>query len=421
MLSVSKFHRITYFFTLCFLLFITACSDDENPINVEEPTAEGIFINEIVASGDDWIELYTESETSVSIGGYSIADSGNEYEIPTGTTIPAKGHIVLLCNDLATGLNTNFKLSAGGESVSLKNAAGTLIDIIDYPNLDNSQSYARIPDGSDDWQITGVTTQGTSNGSESAPAINTISHAPVVPALNEDVVITAELISTTGVASVTLLYSFNGDSFTEVVMQLQSETSYTGTIPGIASTGTVNYYVHAIGTNGSSVFKPASAPDESNDYLLNNDPLPQLVINEFMASNTTCCPDTDSGEEEFDDWIEIYNTGTTPVNLAGMYLSDNKDNPFEDKISTDDATSTTIEAGGYLLFWADGSTKQGALHLNFNLSADGEDVGLFYIDGRTIDVYTFESQNENVSWGRTTDGGDTWGAFSTPTPNKSNE
>lgn len=174
MLSVSKFHRITYFFTLCFLLFITACSDDENPINVEEPTAEGIFINEIVASGDDWIELYTESETSVSIGGYSIADSGNEYEIPTGTTIPAKGHIVLLCNDLATGLNTNFKLSAGGESVSLKNAAGTLIDIIDYPNLDNSQSYARIPDGSDDWQITGVTTQGTSNGSESAPAINTM-------------------------------------------------------------------------------------------------------------------------------------------------------------------------------------------------------------------------------------------------------
>lgn len=420
MLISSKIYRFTFLLSLFSLLLTIACGGgdgDDEP----EPTAEGILINEIVASGDDWIELYNALETSKDLGGYTISDSGNEYELPAGTTIAARGFVVLLCNDLGTGLNTNFKLSSSGESVSLKNAAGTLIDQVEFPNLDNGQSYARFPDGADLWQITGVTTQGESNGSDGAPAINSISRFPLVPALDENVVVTAELISTTGVASVKLFHRFNGSAFSEVAMTLQSGTSYTGTIPGMATEGTVEYYVEAVGTNGSSSFKPASAPDKTDDYLLNTDPLPQLVINEFMASNTSCCPDTDSGEDEFDDWIEIHNLGATAVNLADMYFSDDKDNPFGDKISDDDAAATTIPAGGYLVFWADGSTSQGPTHLNFSLSADGEDVGLFYIDGRTIDAYTFGAQSENVSWGRTTDGGDTWGAQATPTPGQANQ
>ncbi|MFT4835086.1 MAG: hypothetical protein ACI8WP_001851, partial [Flavobacteriaceae bacterium] len=117
---------------------------------------------------------------------------------------------------------------------------------------------------------------------------------------------------------------------------------------------------------------------------------------------------------------EIYNMGTTSVNIAGMYLSDNVGDPFGDKISNDDASVTTIPAGGFLLLWADGSTEQGANHLNFNLSADGEDIGLFYIDGRTIDSYTFGAQSEDVSEGRATNGGDTWRSFSNSTPGASN-
>ncbi len=71
--------------------------------------------------------------------------------------------------------------------------------------------------------------------------------------------------------------------------------------------------------------------------------------------------------------------------------------------------------------WADGSTDQGILHLDFSLSNAGEAVGLYYIDGRTIDEYEFGTQAENVSRGRTTDGGSTWGDFATPTPGESNE
>lgn len=413
-----KFNRFLSFCMMSTLFLAIACEESEE--EAIELMEEGIFINEIFASGEDWIELYNALETSVDIGGYIISDSENQYSLPSGTTIPAKGFIVLFCNDLGTELNTNFKLSSSGETVSLENESGTLIETIEFPNLDNGQSYARFPDGADIWEITGVTTQGQANGDENTPAINSISRSPLIPTLGQDVLVTAELISITGVAAINLFYNLEGGPFTEVAMTLESGTSYTGTIPGIATEGIVEYYVEAVGTNGMSSYKPASAPDNTNDYLLNIDPLPQLVINEFMASNTSCCPDTDSGEDEFDDWIEIHNTGNTPVNVAGMYLSDDIENPFGDKISEDDADATTIPAGGYLVLWADGSTDQGALHLNFSLSADGEDVGLFYIDGRTIDAYTFDAQAEDVSLGRTTDGGTTWETFTEPTPGQSN-
>lgn len=416
----SKLNRFICFFMVMALIFITACGgDDEGEISIE-PKEEGLFINEIFASGEDWIELYNTLETSKDIGGYILSDEGNEYSLPSETSIEAKGFLVILCNDLGTGLNTNFKLSSGGEAVSLKNADGTLIDQVEFPNLDNGQSYARFPDGSDIWKITGTTTQGESNGGENTPAINSISRFPLVPALNQAVIVTAELISITDVASVKLYYRLNNASFSTVEMSFESGTSYNGTIPGMTSEGTVEYYVEAVGTNGESSFKPASAPDNTDNYLLNTDVLPQLVINEFMALNTSCCPDTDGDEVEYDDWIEIYNAGSTSVNIAGMYMSDNEDDPFGDKISSDDADATTISAGGYLLLWADGSTDQGATHLNFSLSADGEDIGLFYIDGRMIDTYTFDEQSENISLGRATDGDDAWQTFSIPTPGQSN-
>ena len=51
-----------------------------------------------------------------------------------------------------------------------------------------------------------------------------------------------------------------------------------------------------------------------------------LVINEFMASNNSASGIHDPCGD-YDDWIEIYNFGDAPIDLAGMYLSDKPDNP----------------------------------------------------------------------------------------------
>jgi hypothetical protein len=76
--------------------------------------------------------------------------------------------------------------------------------------------------------------------------------------------------------------------------------------------------------------------------------------------------------------------------------------------------------GGYLL-WANNDQSQGPLQLEFALSNTGEAIGLYYIDGSTIDSYTFGEQSENASWGRTTDGAATLKVFNLPTPGLSNK
>lgn len=404
------------FLALVFIVF--ACDPPKD--QVKPVVEEGLYINEIYASGEDWVEIYNSLSTAKDVSGYFISDNQTtKYKLPTGTTIPAKGFLVLICNNLATGLNTDFKLDAAGETVYLENASGTLIDRVEYPALDNGQSYGRYPDGSTQLAISGVVTKGLTNGDSQAPAITAHTRTPLIPGLNQSAAISITLATTTGVASVKMYYRFNGSAYTSVAMTA-SGTTYSATIPAFATTGKVEYYMEATGTNGKVAYEPATAPSKTKEYLLNTDVLPQLVINEFMAFNSTCCPDNSSGTAEYDDWIEIYNKGTVAVNIAGMYLSDDKNDPFKHQIPSNAPAATTIQPGGFLLLWADNSSSQGALHLNFGLSNLGEDVGLFYVDGRTIDVYTFGAQTENTSFGRVTNGASTWKVFTTPTPGQSN-
>lgn len=409
--------RLLSFLVLVVIWGVASCKKDE----VEPVVTDGLYINEVYSAGDDWIELYNDLESTKSVGGFAIYDDATrKYLLPSGTFIPAKGFLILNCNDEGIGLNTNFRLTSSGETVYLENAEGTLIDKVEFPALDNGQSYARFPDGSFSLAVTGNTTKGTSNGDSQAPAVARVIRTPLVPSKDEIVTIEAELVSNSNIASVKLFYRLNSASYTSIAMTLTGSL-YQASIPAATTTGKMEYYVEVKGINSKLSYSPSEAPAKAHSYLLNTDPLPQLVINEFLAFNTTCCPDNDSGTVEFDDWFEIYNKGVTSVNIAGMYLSDDKTNPFKHKIPSDNAALTTIPAGGYLILWADNSQGQGPLHVEFALSNTGEDVGIFYIDGRVIDTYTFGAQSENISFGRTTDGASIWKAFNKPTPGKTNQ
>lgn len=142
-----------------------------------------------------------------------------------------------------------------------------------------------------------------------------------------------------------------------------------------------------------------------------------LVINELMSSNDTTYADENN---EFDDWIELYNGGTTDIDIAGMYISDDSAEPMKYRIPTCD-NNTTIAAGGYMVIWADNEEDQGALHTNFSLSASGEFVGLYTADGTTVaDSVTFGAFDQDKSFGRRTDGANDWVVFEATTPNASN-
>ena len=143
----------------------------------------------------------------------------------------------------------------------------------------------------------------------------------------------------------------------------------------------------------------------------------QIVINEFMASNAS----TISDGGIFDDWVELYNPSNSPVNIGGMYLTDDLTIPTLWQVPTNNAAATTIPAGGFLLLWFDKEPDQGPLHIDAKLGSGGESIGLYASNGTTqIDAYTFGPQLVDRSEGRTSDGGSTWAFFTQPTPGATN-
>ncbi len=142
----------------------------------------------------------------------------------------------------------------------------------------------------------------------------------------------------------------------------------------------------------------------------------KLFINEFMADNDNTIPDPDE-PGSFEDWIEIYNSGTSIVNMGGMYLTDDPNNPTKWRIPG----GVTIPSKGFLLFWADNDDEQGNTHMNFRLDAEGETICLLDSDGLTIiDSITFGLQITDTSYGRYPDGHNEWG-FMEATPSAANK
>jgi len=144
----------------------------------------------------------------------------------------------------------------------------------------------------------------------------------------------------------------------------------------------------------------------------------QVVINEIMAANASCCTDP---QGEYDDWIELYNPTDQPLDLAGLYLTDDVSQPSRWQFPLLQPARTTISPGGYLLIWADDDVQDAGLHADFKLKAGGEAVGLFDTDGLTaIDIIHFSAQRDDVSYGRYPDGALFWQHLDTPTPGSTN-
>ena len=143
----------------------------------------------------------------------------------------------------------------------------------------------------------------------------------------------------------------------------------------------------------------------------------QVVINEYSAANRN----TISNSGSYPDWIELYNAGSTSVNLGGYYLSDRENNP--DKWEFPEGVS--LAPGEHLLVFADGKNEYsgGAYHTNFKLTqtTGNDQVVLADPQGNILEVHYFAPPNlKDNSYGRVSDGSTEWGVFTTPTPGEAN-
>lgn len=143
-----------------------------------------------------------------------------------------------------------------------------------------------------------------------------------------------------------------------------------------------------------------------------------VVINEIMASNAQSTPDS---QGQYDDWIELHNPADAPVDVAGMYLTDNPAVPTKWRIPATDSALTRIGAGGFLLIWADGDVEPGALHADFGLDAGGDELHLFDTDGVTlVDGIEYDRQIPDISYGRYPNAVGEWRLMGVPTPGAPN-
>jgi spore coat protein CotH len=166
----------------------------------------------------------------------------------------------------------------------------------------------------------------------------------------------------------------------------------------IANASALQYYIYAENST-AAIFSPERAEYEFYNIAVTI-PIAKkgdIVINEFLAKNSSYGVN-ELGSHE--DWIELYNTTSTPLSLNGMYLTDDRvilnKYPFP--------SSTTINAHDVLIIFADNGVNSSTyLHCNFKLSGTSDFIMLS--NGTTsFDSIAFANQSSDISLARCPDG-----------------
>ena len=239
---------------------------------------------------------------------------------------------------------------------------------------------------------------GLSDFTQTEPNFSNIGLSDPTPIINETIAVTAN------VANATTVYlgfrSELGAPFTKILMLddgLHQDGAANDGVFGanfLINNAFIQYYFYAENSNAGK-FSPQRAEHEfyTLTATVSNPNGGDLVINEFMASNSSTVADQNG---QYDDWIELYNNSTSSISLEGYFLSDDG----SDTKKWAFPAGTSIPGHGYLVVWADNDESQAGLHANFKLSASAESVLLVNPAGDIIDEVSYVNQTVDISYGR---------------------
>lgn len=137
-----------------------------------------------------------------------------------------------------------------------------------------------------------------------------------------------------------------------------------------------------------------------------------IVINEVCTKNTTVA----APDGQFYDYVELYNTSGSSVNVGGFGISDDEANPMRYTIPA----GTTIAGNGYLTVYcgvSEGGSVKGA---DFGLSKDGEQVMLSNSNGGLLETADVPALADDTAFGRVPDGSETFAVLNKLTPGSTN-
>ena len=131
-----------------------------------------------------------------------------------------------------------------------------------------------------------------------------------------------------------------------------------------------------------------------------------ILINEVCAKNTTVA----SKDGNCYDYIELYNPTGSDVSIGGYGLTDDETKPFRFVFPE----GAVIKSGSKAVVYLNSSefALDGEYTAFFGLSSDGETVSLYSPDGNVVDQMTFGIMDADTSFGRISDGSDSFAVLS---------
>ena len=146
-----------------------------------------------------------------------------------------------------------------------------------------------------------------------------------------------------------------------------------------------------------------------------------LIINEIQVCNIDQFIDP---SYNYGGWVELYNPTENTINLGNLYVSNDEENLLRWQLS---ASQGTVEPGGFAILWFDhydtGNmySNEAYKQIGFKLTYEGGTLYICDSQGKLIASQEYPQAIQRTSYARISDGGDTWGITSTPTPGSSNE
>lgn len=327
------------------------------------------------AQNGEFIELYNQSETSVSLAGWRIEVGTKEYiyEMPANTTLSGKNYVLIP--------NTNYKLPNSGSSVRLfQPGKTTALQTVTYKEAPEGEGWMLMNETSKGankiWQWTKKPTPGALNMFVSAPnaQFDVLGNLSV----NTRLLFDSSDSKTNGEVT-TFNWNF-GDSATSTDPYPQHTYTKTGTYTVTLSINTQNgsatiaKKIKIVAAANLSELTMAITAGENTVAQLSAEEKASIRLNEILPNP--------SGKDEGLEWIELINQGDSAISLQDWRITTNskKGNIIKEII---------IEPHTLLLLPQDYTPTLG----NTN-----ETVQLLASDGSVVDSVSYSKAPENQSY-----------------------
>ena len=162
---------------------------------------------------------------------------------------------------------------------------------------------------------------------------------------------------------------------------------------------------------------------EEKDFYEEYDPdadLSKLLINEIQVGNIDQFIDF---SYNYGAWAEFYNPTQENIQLDGLYVSDDENDPMKFQLP---AGTGVVKAGEFKVIYFDHNSADGTFgdtaykQVRFKLDNGGGTLYLFDTEGNLLASADYPECTTRCSWARTQDGGKEWGWTGEPTPAASN-